>query len=48
MRQRILLHFVHLGIGLAVKLENRIPTCTGQSMSVKDGHAGENERYQIY
>ena len=31
MRQRILFRFVHLGIRLAVVLEDRIPACTRQS-----------------
>lgn len=41
MRQRILLRFVHLGISLAVVLEDRIPACTGQSKPVRHKSAGK-------
>ena len=47
MRQGILLCFVHLGIRLAVVLEDRIPACNIQSQLVKNGHISQGLRTKI-
>lgn len=39
MRHHVLLRFVHLGISLAIVLEDRVPACTSQSKPLRNGHA---------